>query len=389
MVAERIAAAGPDYLQDNFIRIMQGCAILRQEPEFADLYFEPRQTLETAARHFPRFRRRLVRAARRGTEAATTTYDNYRIAVLDDLDTPQFRCQLQHRLEQCMDRLNCGCDADKIEMALFLSVLLGDKASKLVKGKGALPLGVYGLVTTIYEDSFDRAMGEMDDACDVVGDDLYDMWCAKHNKEDMEAITATTEQISDFEELATHIKADPALALAWKRQERYLLEELESQIANVGLTFTPSLFTPDEVVLAMDKMEQRHLSNPWSLSRYFALLAMANFAFCIQKTVNEIVSLQRVTEMIERFKSAGTKSLESDDDRIRALVPHIQAAIHHLQSEQMPSRNRVVRMMYLLSFSATLSDLGAADTLSPRWQRLLKRLEKSRLLRRVSEITDK
>ena len=90
-VAQRIAAAGPKYIEDNFVRIMEASAGLRQEPEFADLDFEPRQTLEAVARQFPRFRSRLMRAARLGAEAVATAYDDYRIAVMDELDTPQFR----------------------------------------------------------------------------------------------------------------------------------------------------------------------------------------------------------------------------------------------------------------------------------------------------------
>jgi len=120
---------------------MQGGAALRQEPEFADLYFEPRQTLEAAARHFPRFSQRLRRVARRDENAVAPVYDDYRIAVLNDLDTPQFRQQLQRRLEQCIDRLKYGHDVEKLETALFISVLLSNKASKTMKGKKPLPLG--------------------------------------------------------------------------------------------------------------------------------------------------------------------------------------------------------------------------------------------------------
>jgi len=39
-VIERIAAAGPDYFQDNFVRLMVNSATLGQEPEFAGLYFD-------------------------------------------------------------------------------------------------------------------------------------------------------------------------------------------------------------------------------------------------------------------------------------------------------------------------------------------------------------
>jgi hypothetical protein len=380
MVAERIAAAGPSYLEDNFIRILQGCAILRQEPEFANLYFEPRQTLEAAARRFLRFRRRLMRAARRGTEAAASIYDDYRIAVMNDLDTPQFRRQLQRRLGRCMDRLKYGHDAEKIEMVLFLSTLLSDEVSQLVKGKDALPLGVYGLATAIYEDSFDRAMEQTRDAREIVGDELTALWCAKHNREDLKVITAAVDQISGFEELAVRIETVPALALAWQRQEQYLIEEFESQIVHSGLTLTPNPFTPDEVALAMDRMERRHLSKPWSPSRYSTVLAAANLARCIRETLDEVVSPRKIAEMIEMFKSVGQACLENDDEQLHALVPQIQAAICHLESERASLRNQVLGPIFLLNFVTTLKD---ADALGPHWRRLFKRIERSRLLRRM------
>jgi hypothetical protein len=145
MVGERIAAAGPDYIRDNFIRIVRGCGILRREPEFADFYLDSKQTLEAAARHFPRFTRRLRRVApQEDEEAAAPIYDEYRIAVLDDLDSPQLRQQLQSRLEQCIDRLKRGHDAEKIELALFLSTLLSDEMGEILKGKEAVPRGDVG-----------------------------------------------------------------------------------------------------------------------------------------------------------------------------------------------------------------------------------------------------
>ena len=279
-----------------------------------------------------------------------------------------------------MDRLKYGHDAEKMEMALVLSTLLSDEVSQLVKGKDALPLGVYGLATAIYEDSFDQAMESTKDAREVIGDELYALWCAKHNRKDLKTITAAVDQISAFEELAVRIETVPALALAWKRQERYLIEEFESQIIHSGLTLTPNPFTPDEIALAIGRMERRQLSKPWSLSRYSAVLAAANFARCIRETLDEVVSPQKIAEMIEMFKSVGQACLENDDDRLYALVPQIQAAICHLQSEQASSRNQVLGPIFLLSFVTALND---ADALGPHWRRLFKRIERSRLLRRM------
>ncbi len=383
---EPVAIPEPDYSEDNFIRILQHSAALRDEPEFSDLYLDPLQTLETATRHFAHFQRQVTRAMRQGREPVTDIYDEYRIAVLDDLDTPQLRQQLCGRLDRYIDRpkRKRGRDADKLESALFLRVLLDDKADKLVKGKKPLPLGVFALVTIMYEDSFDRAMQEIPTAREIVGKDLYEMWCAKYHDQDMEAIIAATERASTFDELAARVDANPDLALAWERQEEYLLDELESQVSEGRLTITPNPFTADDAVLAMDKMEQRYLAKPWHLSRYSAVLAMSSFAICIWETLDEIVSPQRVTEMIAEFESDGQECLESDDERVRVLAPHVLAAVHHLQNELQPARNQVVRMMFMSNFTATLKDMDNADTLSPRWQRFLQRAEKSRLLQRMT-----
>ncbi len=386
MLAKRNAEAGPDDFADSFIHIMQRSATLRHEPEFADFYLDPMQTLEVTARHFPRFQRQMMQMLRRGEEPDATKYDNYRIAVLDDMDTPQLRQQLRRRLDRYTNRYKRkrGCDVAKLESALFLRVLLDEKANKLVGGKKPLPLGVYALVTVIYEDSFNRAMEEIPTARDIVGDELYGTWCAQHHREDMEAITTAVEQIDAFAELEERIEADPALALAWKRQELSLLKEYQTQIS-AGLRIEPGFFSPDEIALTMDKVEQRYLSKPWSPSRYFALVALRNFVKCARETLDEIVSPQRVAEIAVGLKSVGQHSLETNDERLRALLPHIQATIHCLRRIKIPSQNQILMTMYVSDFPQALSDM---DTLSPGWQRLLKRLKKSRFAPRLANSMD-
>jgi hypothetical protein len=90
-VAERIIAEGPEYLDKNLVRMMLTSANLRDEREFADLTFDPQRTLEAAARHFPRFRRRILRTAERNEGDAGMVYDDYRIAAMEELDTPRLR----------------------------------------------------------------------------------------------------------------------------------------------------------------------------------------------------------------------------------------------------------------------------------------------------------
>ena len=89
-----------------------------------------------------------------------------------------------------------------------------------------------------------------------------------------------------------------------------------------------------------------------------------------------------MAEMIERFEFAGQKALESEDDRLRAMVPHIQAAIHSLQGGQTLSRDKIVTAVFLMSFLKVFSEV---DTPSPRWQRFVRQLMGSRLGQRMIE----
>jgi hypothetical protein len=371
----------PQYGEEDLIRLMLESAILREEREFADLYLEPRKTLEAAARHFPRFAKRLERAARRGGAEIITAYEDYRIAVLADLDTPELRSELRQRLKKCVVRLRHGREADKLKAALFMAVLLSDEADEITRGKKQLPLGICSLVTIIYEESFDRAMVELPDAREIVYGELYELWCAKHKEEDMAAINAVVERVGSFEELDRRIARDPALALAWERQESYLLAQLQVRIIELGLTFEPSVFTPEEIGLTLERMEQRHLNRPWSLSRYLVSLAMIRLMACARETMDEIVTPARMAEMMEEFRSNGQDCLESENERMRGLVPHVQAAIQHLQSEPIPSRNRVVQILYAMELVGRLAN---PQGLSPRWRKLTRRMGRSRLFRRMA-----
>ena len=379
---KRISAPEPGYFaKDNVIRLLQDSVTLRQEPEFADFYLDPRRTLEAVARHFPRLSRRLERVRRRHEDRARLIYDDFRIAVLGDLGTPQFRQELQRRLTRCLDRLQRGHDAKKIEVALFLGGMLNYEKRTTTGSKKTLPLGVYALVTAIYEDSFDRAMAEIPEARGMVGDTLYELWCTRHTEEDLAAITAAVEEIGSFEELAACLERDPALTLAWQRQEAYLLEQLQMHMAQRGMNVEPGFFTAEEAALPLIMMEQRYWNKPWSPSRYSTGLAMINFVRCIRETLDEIVLPDRMAQMSQGLQSIGQACLEADDEHLRSLVPHVQAAIHHLQSETKPSQNQVVTALYVMSLPLVMDK----DALGPQWRRFFERTQNSRLMRKLAE----
>jgi len=374
-VTDRILAEGPDYLDKNLIRMMMASADLRDEREFADLALDPQRTLEVAARHFPRFRRHILRAAERNKEKAGTVYDDYRIAAMEELDTPQLREDLRQRLDRFIARAQHRGDSDKLEAAILLSMFL-DEGQKVMRKP--MPLGVCSLMVRVYEESLDRAMAEVPDAEEIAGEDLTEIWRDRHVEEDMAAIAAATEKAKSLDDLDRRIQNDPDLALAWRRQAPNLLEELEREWIHCGADFVPGHFTAEEVARAMERMERKYLSKPWHLSRYILPWALVSWFQVIQETLEEVVTPERQGEIAAGLRAAGQRALESDNAEMRQLAPHFRAAAESVASADYPPGNGVLRSMFLVSFYTWFGD---TETLSPQWQRFIDKAEKSRFLR--------
>jgi hypothetical protein len=196
-------------------------------------------------------------------------------------------------------------------------------------------------------------------------------------------IESAIQELDDFKDLAVRLETDEALAVAWERQESHLLEGLELAIVLQGLRIEPSIFASGEVALLMDKMERRYWSKPWSPSRYFVVLAFSNFAGCLLETIDEIVPPPRIAAIAHALEQMGQDCLLASDERQRALVPHIQAAICDLQRVERPAQSRILRLMYMQACVGVMQD---TDALSSMWQRFIKRLQKSSLWRQLGAI---
>jgi hypothetical protein len=278
VMTRRLLQGGPEYLHENFIRLMQDSAHLQPEPEFANLYFDLEPTLVIAAKQFRRFKRRLEAAVKaKDHDAFATTYDDYRIAAIAELATPAFKQQLKQGLEQCMERLRDSREVELLESVTFISVLWD--STELTEDK--FPLGIYGLVTMIYEASFERAMLKLPDAPELAGQDLTILWQAYYRTKDLAILEQAVEAAPTFAELLNTLENNSKLAVARQRQADHLVKELQEKTIGKRIWFSRNFFTPAEIKLSLDMMETRYLSKPWYLSRYFSLLTIFNFLKCI------------------------------------------------------------------------------------------------------------
>ena len=96
--------------------------------------------------------------------------------------------------------------------------------------------------------------------------------------------------------------------------------------------------------------------------------------------LDDLALSSRAPRLVEALSALGQSCLDSDDEQNRALVPAIQAAIDNVCGAETPSQSRTWQVFYLQGFFKATRD---ADSLSPHWQRFLRRLQKSRLFKQL------
>jgi HEAT repeat protein len=94
----------------------------------------------------------------------------------------------------------------------------------------------------------------------------------------------------------------------------------------------------------------------------------------VSSAVASMISLGEM-EDVDRLRLVHLRFLANREIRVG-----VASAILTILSEAMPSRNKVVTTLYLMSLSMTMAD----ESLSPQWRRFVERTEKSRLLQRFT-----
>jgi hypothetical protein len=368
----RLLQGGPEHLKENIIEAMQDSHRLQQEPEFKAFYFDLEQILPVARRQFNRYKRRLFKAIKaKDQDTFDTTYDDYRIAAVAELATPEFNEQLRQRLDRCSKRLTHSRQADLFEAATVTAVFLN---SKELGEK--IPLGLHGLVASIYEASFDQAMFKWPDARYQVGDDLSTMWQARAETDDLALLARVVAAATTFDELLANMAGNVEVAMALHRQEHHLIDEFQQETLAKGLWLGPDCFTRDELKLVVNIMETEHLNKPWSLSRYIGLLTVFNFINSLLEALYELMTPQRRDDAVAWWQAIGQTCF--NDETLRRFAPHVLAAIHSLRTAPELSRSRAITSIYLAEVSKFATK---AENVSPVFSQAFKRAEKSYFLK--------
>ena len=154
----RVISGGTDYLMKNLIRIMTDSVKLVEEPEMIDLHLDGQEAAEITQRWMKKYDKRLSAARIKGQDDFQEVFDEMRIKIIAELATPQFRKEVDRRLQAMLDRLSASEDLVKLEMVLLLKPLLGMKN---------VPWGLCGLIIAIYNRAMQQTIQAYEDEKNV------------------------------------------------------------------------------------------------------------------------------------------------------------------------------------------------------------------------------
>jgi hypothetical protein len=295
-LGEKIARSGPNYVKDNFIRLMQGCYILRDEPEFRDLYFDVEKAAEASMRIGEKFEERFHQVAKASRDEQAQVYDAMRIEIIDELATPQFRQDVLRRVHLCTERLKSTDDTEKLEMALFLGAILEAKE---------IPWGLCGLITSIYEATAKEAQRLYHEEKEIVDAFLK----AAGPERDLEKLSALPMDSPPFAAFTQSLKSKPGLRERLEREAFRVTREYEEMLARGEIEL--DLFTDVELIRPVTYMADYLEVNQIDPLTADPQRQADKFAEFIRRSIGEVMVKERVQQMKDALKKTAAQWLRA------------------------------------------------------------------------------
>jgi len=309
---------------------MRGCYILREEPEFRDLYFDPDKTVEVTVRVMQKHEERAAEVAQASRDEQQMFYDDVRIEIIDQLATPQFRRDFLRRLGECQERLKGTNKVKKLEMALFLDPILRQKE---------VPWGLCGLVTTIYEETKEKALREYEEEQELF-EELLEALGGEADVEELLAMAEDPELLAAF---TKKLEAKPALRERIERDIDQWIREIGEAIAQGEVEL--GLFTEEEILLAMVYFTD--YAQRLRPEEYRSEAVSYKFLECMQRAIADIMTPARVEAMEGHLDRLFLTWAKSKDERKRRWAPHVQAVRGSLSSWGGYHENPILLSEYL------------------------------------------
>ncbi|MFZ5920652.1 MAG: hypothetical protein ACOYY3_06325 [Chloroflexota bacterium] len=241
-IAQRMSIGGIDYLKQNLVRIMIDSAKLSKEIEFKDLYLDAEKAAQVTERWLKKYDKRLEAARRKNPDKYHEVADEMRVEIIAELATPDFRKEVDQRLQTLMDRLMTGRDTKKLETVMMLTPALRMRS---------IPWGVCGLIVAIYNRTMQRAMQEYEEdrvVFDAVAEAL------KADGEEKIDIFTMLKHPDKLEQVGKKIfEAQPGLRQRVEKQIWEMVEAFEDALARGDVEL--SLFSEEELMLPFQRIQ--------------------------------------------------------------------------------------------------------------------------------------
>jgi hypothetical protein len=320
-LVKNIMRSGPHYIEENFVRIMQQCYILREEPEFRDLAFDVEDTVEVSLRVQKKYENELLQVMQASEDEQFQLHDEIRAEIIDELATPDFRRDVLRRLDRTLDRLKKFPAADKLELALVLSTLLETKQ---------VPWGLCGLMTAIYSATIERAEQLEQAENDVFGEFRQ----VFEEANDVDGLPSMMKNPQRLTALAQKIEAKPGLSDHLQRQTEKMTREFEQALASGKVEL--DLFTDAELLRSYTYLKEYVTANQIDLAKMDPEEMATQFMESIKRAIREIVTPKRVEEMKLYLEKTSQTWLRAKNPRGAAL----QIELSYLESGVASVENR-------------------------------------------------
>ena len=363
-LATRIARAGPDYIKENFVRIMRDSYKLREEPEFRDLYFDVDRAAEVSVKVMKKYEKRAAEMEKAGPDERQMFYDDMRIEIIDELATPEFRRDFLRRLDRCADRLKSTREVEKMEMALFLPPILQLKE---------IPWGLCGLVTTIYEETKEKAFREYEEDMELFGDFIE----AMRRGADIEEILAMATRPERLAAFTEKLESTPSLRERVARNMDQLMEEVSEAISQGKVKL--NLFSDEEILLAYVYLaayiEEAGIEEATADRQAIAL----KFVEFVQRSIDEVMTPERAAQMKNHLEELFSKWAHAKGKE-RRWATYALAVANTLDSWEPYHENPFLMGEYLYR-AKQMGSKGRSRKLNARFEEMLEAVMAGREVR--------
>lgn len=237
----RIDPTSEQDLKSRLIQLFVDSASLVTEVEFLDLEFDRKDALDVTNRHFRKDEKRLEAARKKSADEFKEVSDDVHIEIANELITPEFRTELQKRLQAMHKRLELEKDFIKLQMVVVLETALELNNP---------PISVTGLINQIYNRTIQQALQDYEEEQELFKGMGAGFNLSKVGPKEIFDLLTSPEKLKPVE---AELSKNPNMVQRLEKQIWKMLDDFEKELEQGRVEL--ELFTPQELVLPFERLQ--------------------------------------------------------------------------------------------------------------------------------------